>query len=64
MSDDKLPRRSWTTREAATQLGLNYNQLMGLVHSGRLRAVKAGKNYLIPDSALSDLLEESESKSA
>jgi excisionase family DNA binding protein len=56
MSDTTLPRLSWTTHEAAERLGLSYRALMGLVRSGRIEAVKAGKGYLIPVDALNKFL--------
>ncbi|MFI7120708.1 excisionase family DNA-binding protein [Amycolatopsis sp. NPDC049868] len=54
--EDVLPRRAWTPREAAHQLGIPYETVLRLIHDEKLHAVTAGRYYLIPDSALESFL--------
>ncbi|WP_158634278.1 excisionase family DNA-binding protein [Amycolatopsis sp. WAC 04197] len=57
MSDeDVLPRKAWTPREAALQLGIPYETVLRLIHDGKLAAVTAGRYYLVPDAAIDRFL--------
>ncbi|MFE5564857.1 excisionase family DNA-binding protein [Amycolatopsis japonica] len=58
MNDEEAtqPRRAWTPREAAHQLGIPYETVLRLIHQERIHAVTAGRYYLIPDSALERFL--------
>ena len=41
-----------TTAQAATELGVSVRRVQALIKSGRLKANKAGRDYLIHPSAL------------
>ncbi|MEN6565319.1 MAG: helix-turn-helix domain-containing protein [Veillonellales bacterium] len=45
-----------TPEEGRTILGLSRNTFMSLLYSGQIRAVKAGKRWLIPAGAIDDFL--------
>ncbi|MEV0699503.1 excisionase family DNA-binding protein [Saccharopolyspora sp. NPDC050389] len=58
--DQPLPRRAWTPKEVAQQLGIPYETVLDLIHANRLRATKAGRYYLVPDFELQIFLEETQ----
>ncbi|MET8848063.1 hypothetical protein [Amycolatopsis sp. NPDC004625] len=51
-----VERRAWTAYEVAESIGQPYRAVMRLIATGKLRAVKLGKAYSIPDEALTELL--------
>jgi excisionase family DNA binding protein len=52
MSEQSLSRRAWTPREVAAQLGIPYETVLDLIHKGKIKALKAGRYYLVPDFEL------------
>ena len=51
------PKRFITVDEAMKRLGCQSTRAYRWIHEGRLLAVKAGKNTLVLESSLDDLLE-------
>lgn len=54
---EHLPRRAWTPREVAAQLGIPYETVLDLIHTEKLGAVKAGRYYLVPDFEIERFLQ-------
>lgn len=54
--DQQLAKRAYTSREAEKILNLGRNTVNGLLLSGRLKAVKVGKKWLIPNWAIDEFL--------
>ncbi len=52
MSEQLLPRRAWTPREVAAQLGIPYETVLDLIHKDSIKSLKAGRYYLVPDFEL------------
>jgi len=53
-------RAAYSARQAATILGVGKGLIYGLVHSGRLRALRVGRRIYVPVSELVRFLEEGE----
>ncbi|MFC5098943.1 excisionase family DNA-binding protein [Amycolatopsis plumensis] len=53
---ESLPRRAWTPKEVAAQLGIPYETVLDLIHKKKLGAVTAGRYYLIPDFEIENFL--------
>ena len=51
------PTLTLNRAQAANRLGVSKSVFDGLVKSGRLRVIRAGRRMLIPDSELSAFLE-------
>lgn len=51
------PRKAWTARETAEQLGIPYKTVLELIHTDEIRAIRAGRHYVIPDAELHRLLD-------
>ncbi|RZQ59806.1 excisionase family DNA-binding protein [Amycolatopsis suaedae] len=45
-------RATWTPSEVAEKLGIPYDTVLALIHSGELGHIKAGRYYLVPDEEL------------
>ena len=56
LDNEKQEKLTFDVREAAKILGLGSNTTYGLVQSGRLRAVKVGRRWLIPRRELEAFL--------
>ncbi|WP_027947177.1 helix-turn-helix domain-containing protein [Amycolatopsis taiwanensis] len=52
----KPDRAAWKPREVAEKLGLEYETVLDLIHSGQIRAVEINGRYLVPDDELRRLL--------
>ena len=52
------PRVAYTVREVAASTGLGYREVLALIKSGRLRAVKGTKCFTIPKTALEEFIEQ------
>lgn len=50
--NEAVSRRAWTPREVSRQLGIPYETVLDLIHLDKLKALKAGRYYLIPDFEL------------
>lgn len=59
-----LPRRGWSPREVAEQLGIKYKTALGLIRSGELAALQVGQHYIVPDHELERLLQSVRKESA
>jgi excisionase family DNA binding protein len=58
---EPLRRRAWTPKEVSQQLGVPYETVLDLIHKGKVRAVTAGRYYLIPDFEIERFLQSKES---
>lgn len=54
--DEDVPPAAWRTEQAAKRLNIPYRTLMRMIHDGRLRAVPAGRYYLIPETEIQAFL--------
>jgi excisionase family DNA binding protein len=52
------PRVAYTVREVSASTGLPYRSVLALIRSGRLRATKGTKSYVVPVKALQEFLEQ------
>jgi excisionase family DNA binding protein len=53
----KAPERdSWTVTEVSKKLGIPYDTVLTLIHTGELGHVRAGRYYLVPELELQRLL--------
>ncbi|MGW4826256.1 excisionase family DNA-binding protein [Amycolatopsis japonica] len=50
--NEEIRRRAWTPREVSLQLGIPYETVLDLIHKESVKALKAGRYYLIPDFEL------------
>lgn len=55
-ANQSLRRRAWKPKEVSEQLGIPYETVLDLIHAKKLRAVTAGRYYLIPDFELERFL--------
>ncbi len=55
-SSERLKRLTYTVPEAAKVLGLGQNITYGLVSAGRLKAIKVGRQLLIPQKEVEAFL--------
>lgn len=57
MTDQQRPHRTaWSLAEVAEQLGLTYEQVRRLCHSGELHSIRAGRYIRVPVAALDEFL--------
>ncbi|MBP2642601.1 MAG: Helix-turn-helix domain [Firmicutes bacterium] len=56
--DEPIDKKVLTPDEGRALLGLSRNTFMSLLYSGRIRAVKAGRRWLVPAEALDEFLGE------
>lgn len=54
---DPVKRKVLTPEEGRAILGLSRNTFMELLYSGQIRAVKAGKRWLVPTDAIDEFLD-------
>jgi excisionase family DNA binding protein len=54
----KLEKLAFNLSEAADTLGTSYQAVYRMVKGGQLRAVRVGRRFIIPRSALEELLGE------
>ena len=47
---------AWRTQRAAERLDIPYRTLIRLINDGRLRAVPAGRYYLVPEAEIQRFL--------
>jgi excisionase family DNA binding protein len=52
------PRVAYTVREVSASTGLGYRTVLALIKSGRLRAIKGTKSYVVPKAALDEFIEQ------
>lgn len=52
----QAPRLVFTPKEIEPLLGLSKNSVNALLNSGRLRAVRYGRRWLIPREAINEFL--------
>lgn len=48
-----------TVVEAAMELRVGRNKMLELIHSGKVKVVRAGRRIIVPRKSLSDFLNES-----
>jgi excisionase family DNA binding protein len=53
---EDVPAAAWRTEQAAKRLNIPYRTLMRMIHDGRLRAVPAGRYYLVPEMEIQAFL--------
>lgn len=57
MNDDRTKRpRFLTVAEVATELRVSTMTVYRLIHSGEMQAVRVGRSYRVPESALDRFL--------
>ncbi len=54
------PRTAWTPAELAASMGVEYQTVLGWIHSGRVAAIPVGQQYRIPESERLRLEEEAQ----
>lgn len=55
--DQQLAKRAYTSKEVEKILNLGRNTVNSLLLSGRLKAVKVGKKWLVPNWAIDEFLQ-------
>lgn len=49
-------KKAYTTDEARKIIGLGRNSFMDLLHSGRIKGIKAGAKWIVPAWAIDEFL--------
>jgi excisionase family DNA binding protein len=55
-SPDEDAPAAWQAQQAAKRLSIPYRTVMRLIHNGQLRAIRAGRYYLVPEEAIKEFL--------
>jgi len=55
--DEQLAKRAYTSKEVEKILNLGRNTVNSLLLSGRLKAVRVGKKWLVPNWAINEFLQ-------
>ena len=51
-----MSKKAYTTEEARNLIGLGRNTFMDLLHSGKIKGIKAGAKWIVPAWAIDEFL--------